>query len=64
MAAATAGVTHPFLHNHKTFRLYYLLVLFTLSCEAFTALLGVTNMRDILFKGADWLKYEHYPCYE
>jgi len=35
--------------------LYNLLVLFTHSCEAVTALLGVTKMRDILFKGADWL---------
>lgn len=56
MVATTARVTRPFLHNHKGLRLYYLLVLFTHSCEAFTALLGVTKMRDILFKGADWLK--------
>lgn len=56
MVATTARVTHPFLHNHKGLRLYYLLVLFTHSCEAFPALLGVTKMRDILFKGADWLK--------
>lgn len=65
MVATTAKVTHLFLHNHKGFCLYYLLVLFTHSCEAFTALLSVTKMRDIRFKGADWLKkIEHYPCYE
>lgn len=65
MVATTAEVTHLFLHNHKGFCLYYLLVLFTHSCEAFTALLSVTKMRDIRFKGADWLKkIEHYPCYE
>lgn len=56
MVASTAGVTHQFLHNHEGLHLYYLLVLFTQSREAFTALLGVTKMRDLQFKGADWLK--------